>query len=162
MDLHESLRVCRKHARMILAVFLASASVAGYYGYTSPKIYQSEVGLYVAAESGVTIAGEYVQDDGFSRAQLSALQANTYARVISGPRVAFEVAERMGYRDAAGNLMRPSISASAIEDTNLIEVTVVDGDPFEHALALARRLAADRARPPGARQGAARAAMTGV
>lgn len=130
MDLHESLRVCRKHARMILAVFLASVSVAGYYGYTSPKIYQSEVGLYVAAESGVTIGGEYVQDDGFSRAQLSALQANTYARVISGPRVAFEVAERISYRDAAGNLMRPSISASAIADTNLIEVTVVDGDPL--------------------------------
>lgn len=130
MDLHESLRVCRRHARLILAVLLASVFASAYYGYSTPKVYQSQITLFVTSQSGsTTMEGQFLLDDAYSRAQLSIDRVKSYAIVITSNRVADEVVRRLQFKDAAGNLVRPSVSASAIDETNLIDVSTYDGDP---------------------------------
>lgn len=130
MDLHDVLRVCRKHARMILAVFVTSVFVAGYYGYSSPKVYRSQISLFVTDQSGsVNNSGQFQLDDAYSRAQLSIDRVKSYAIVISGPRVAAEVAKRLKAKDPAAAPGYPAISAVAPADTVLIYVAATDSDP---------------------------------
>ncbi|MEP7054608.1 MAG: P-loop NTPase, partial [Actinomycetota bacterium] len=130
MDLREALRVIRKHLRMILAVFIASVSVASYYGYTSPKIYQSSISMFVTAQSGsMSDNGQLVLDDAYSRAQLSIDRVKSYAIVISGPRVADEVSKRLQLKDPTALPIYPHISANAPAETVLINVAVTDTDP---------------------------------
>lgn len=130
VDLQESLRLARRHARMILAVFVTSVFVSGYYGFTTPKVYQSQISLFVTAQSGSTTNdGDFLLDDAYSRAQLSIDRVKSYALVITSPRVGEEVMRRLAKEDGTGKLTWPKISASAIEETNLIDVVAVDGDP---------------------------------
>ncbi len=130
MDLHDSLRVCRKHARMILSVFLAAVFVAGYYAYTTPKIYRSQIRLFVTSQSGtLTSEGDFLLDDAYSRSQLSIERVQSYALVISGSRVASEVAQRLQFKDKNGGLIYPQITANAPADTVLVDVAVIDTDP---------------------------------
>jgi capsular exopolysaccharide synthesis family protein len=131
VDLHDYVRLLRKHVRLISAVFLTAVLAAGAYAFTAPKVYQSQIRLFVAAQSAPTELGNgFVQgDDSYTQALLSVERVKSYAALIQGPRVADEVAERLKLSDPAGPPVKPKIRASAPIETVLIDVSATDTDP---------------------------------
>lgn len=130
MDLHGYVTLLRKNMRQITLVFLAAVLVAAYFAFTSPKVYQSQIRLFVTTQSQpLDPETGFVNTDTYSQALLSAERVKSYADMIQGPRVRDEVAKRLGYTDAQGRPVVPKLRAAAPAETVLIDVVASDSDP---------------------------------
>lgn len=131
MDLHDYVRLLRKHLRLISAVFLAAVVAASSYAFTAPKVYRSQIRLFVAAQSAPleSDSGFIQGDDSYTQALLSAERVKSYAALIQGPRVSDEIVERLQPTAGNGPALKPKIQAAAPIETVLIDVSATDTDP---------------------------------
>jgi capsular exopolysaccharide synthesis family protein len=130
VELHDYVGMLRKHVRLITAVFVAAVLSAAAYAYQSPKVYRSQIRLFVSAQSQpAPMSTGFIQDDSYTSALLSAERVKSYAALIQGPRVADLVAERLKFTDPNGKPIHPHIQASAPVETVLIDVAATDTDP---------------------------------
>ncbi|MHB0875979.1 MAG: tyrosine-protein kinase domain-containing protein [Anaerolineae bacterium] len=109
------IRILRRH--WWPAVLTLVAAVIGGYFITGqlPSAYTATATLRVATASGSTVDyAEYLYANRLT---------NTYVRVATSGPVREQLLERMGLETL------PSISVQAVPDTELIEITVEDGDP---------------------------------
>jgi polysaccharide biosynthesis transport protein len=131
VDLQGYVTLLRKNLRQIALVFRSAVLVASYFAFTSPKVYQSQIRLFVTTQSQPVdpSSGFIGTSDSYSQALLSAERVKSYADMIQGSRVRDEVAKRLGHKDAAGRLLVPRLRAAAPAETVLIDVVASDSDP---------------------------------
>ncbi|MEO6715301.1 MAG: polysaccharide biosynthesis tyrosine autokinase [Mycobacteriales bacterium] len=130
MDLHAYVTLLRKHVRQIALVFHCAVLVAGYFAFTSPKVYESRIRLFVTTQAQPPDPQGFASaSDSYSEALLAVERVKSYSDMITGHRVADEVIKRLNQKDAAGNVIIPRLRASAPTDTVLIDVVASDNDP---------------------------------
>jgi len=124
VELKDYLRVLRKQSRLIAVVFLVAVTVSAALAYTRPKVYRSQIRLFVSAQQApASTSSPFVENDAYSGQLLSAERVKSYAALIQGPRVSDDVAARV---TCAG---KPSLQASAPVETVLIDVAAVAATP---------------------------------
>lgn len=150
MELREYLRVLRKRWRLIYVCAVVAVLVAaGWCIHATPQ-YQSNTQFFVSTNAANSDTSNAYDGSLFSEERVS-----SYADIMNGPLLAQAVSSQLGGPSAA--VIQHEVSASAVPNTVLLNVTVTDPSPSR-----AQRIAAaiGTAFPPIAKQIEASGART--
>jgi capsular exopolysaccharide synthesis family protein len=116
-------RVVRKRWRIVLLGLLIGLLGAVAVTWSTPRQYQAQVTIYVSAQTGADgVAAAY------QGSLLSEQRVKSYARLLTGLRVAQAIVDHLGLKVPAGDVAG-RIEASAQPDTVLLTATVTDRSP---------------------------------
>ena len=113
MELREYVRACRRRWPWLLVPVLVAMVVAGGIALTAPPTYRSSMVLFITT--------------GSSDPDAAASRLNSYIALLTGPRVAGDVAARLGPPMTADRV-QGSLSAQVQSGTDLLVVTATDPD----------------------------------
>ena len=114
MELRAYVRACRRRWLWLLVPVLVAAGIAGAFSLTGTPAHKSSMVLFVSSGSQDPDAG--------------ARRLNSYIALLTGPRVAQAVVDRMGPDITAGEVQK-SLSAQVREGTDLLEIAAVADSP---------------------------------
>lgn len=128
MNLKRLAEILLKHIALIVACTLVAGILAFIYSEIMivPE-YESTVSLYVNNEVEETVNKRYSSD-----IQASQMLVDTYIVIIKSDTVLNQVSAKLAEKGVVGydaELLRSSISASAVNSTEIFSVTVKDTDP---------------------------------
>lgn len=123
MPLGEYLKVFRERWLLVVAGLVLGVVAAGAVTLLTPKQYSSSITIYVSADT----AGENPQT-AYQGGLLSEQRVTSYTQLLTGDRIAREVAARLGPGVSPGEVRR-KISATARPNSVLLTATVVDRSP---------------------------------
>ncbi|MBC7630451.1 polysaccharide biosynthesis tyrosine autokinase [Aeromicrobium sp.] len=116
----------RRRRLVLMLCLLAGIGGGVFHSVTSPKLYAA------SSRSVISIpAGREIQD-ALAGAQLTRTLIGTYTQVATSRQVAQRVATSIGLPGAAGTI-RGRLTAVAVPNTLLIDITAVDPDPVQAA-----------------------------
>jgi capsular exopolysaccharide synthesis family protein len=116
-------QVVRKRWRIIVLGLLAGVLGAVLVSWLTPRQYEAQVTIYVSAQHGAAGVA-----DAYQGSLLSEQRVKSYARLLTGPRVAQGIVDRLRLDVSAGEVA-DRIDASAQPDTVLLTATVTDRSP---------------------------------
>lgn len=119
VELAEVLRALRSSWWMVVTGALVGALAALGLSLLQTPQYSSETQLFVSATDTVTTS------DAFQGSQLSAQRVSSYAQLLTGKRLASRVIDDLDLPQSPAELAG-QITATAVTDTVLIDVTVTD------------------------------------
>ncbi|MEU4692546.1 cellulose synthase operon protein YhjQ/BcsQ [Actinoplanes sp. NPDC023714] len=114
MELRAYVRACRRRWLWLLVPVLLAIVVAAGLTVTGPPSYKSSMIVFVTGGSGDPDA--------------DARRLNSYIALLTGPRVANGVVDRLGDEVTADQVQK-SLSAQVKEGTDLLQISAVDADP---------------------------------
>lgn len=134
LDLHEILYILRRRLWLLVALPLVAALTAWVVStFVVAPTYQASTTLWVIQEGG---AGQISYNDLLLNRNLT----KTYAEVARSRTVLQQVIDRLGM-DLTVDELAEKLTASAVRDTEIISLTVKDGDP-DRAAQIANAVAA--------------------
>ncbi|MFI5896641.1 protein kinase [Actinoplanes sp. NPDC051513] len=113
MELREYVKACRRRWPWLLVPVLIAAGVAAGLSLSSPPAYRSSMVLFITTGSGDPDA--------------KASRLNSYIALLTGPRVASTVVDKVG-PPLTADQVRESLSAQVQDGTDLLVVTATDPD----------------------------------
>ncbi|MEU4420125.1 polysaccharide biosynthesis tyrosine autokinase [Actinoplanes sp. NPDC024001] len=113
MELRAYVRACRRRWLWLVVPVLLAAGIAAGLTLTAPPAYRSSMILFVTGGNGDPDA--------------EARRLNSYIALLTGPRVAQGVVDRLGPELTADQVQK-SLSAQVQEGTDLLVVSAVDAD----------------------------------
>lgn len=119
VELHEALRALRSSWWLPLTCALLGAVAAMVHSLLQTPLYNSSIQMFVSTAQSSSTA------DAFQGSQLSQQRVASYARLISGEKLASRVVDRLSLATDPSELAE-SITASAVPETVLLDVTVAD------------------------------------
>jgi capsular exopolysaccharide synthesis family protein len=119
VEISDLLAALRAKWRFVLAGAVAGLLAALVFVLVSPPAYSSRIQLFVSATDASSTSNAYQGN------QLSQQRAGSYARLLEGRRLAARVVERLDLGLTPKQLVQ-KVSAEAVADTVLLEVTVTD------------------------------------
>jgi receptor protein-tyrosine kinase len=119
VELRELLRALMASWWVILAGGLLGAIIASAFSFLSTPYYASNTQLFVSARDTVTTS------EAFQGSQLSEQRVSSYAQLLTGNELARRVIDRLDL-DLSPSDLSNEITATAVADTVLINVTVLD------------------------------------
>src|SRR3954451_13319019 len=122
MSLGDYFRIFRLHWRIILACLLAGGALGALLSFGTTPIYQSSATLFISTPDSSGVAGAY------TGSLFTQQRVKSYVNFVSSPKVAASVINRLGL-DTAPGALASQITASAPQDTSLINVSVTDPSP---------------------------------
>ncbi|SDP69234.1 capsular exopolysaccharide family [Klenkia soli] len=122
MELREVLQALRASWWLVVAGALVGALAALGVSLLQTPLYSSQTQLFVSATDTVTTS------DAFQGSQLSAQRVASYANLLTGKRLAGLVIKDLGVSETPSQLAS-QITATAVTDTVLLDVTVTDPSP---------------------------------
>ncbi len=127
LNLKRLAEIIFKHISMIIAITLLSGILSFFYSETmiAPE-YESSVTVYINNKKSEDRSQILTSDIAASQ-----MLVNTYVVIIKSDTVLNQVAERLEQEGVYGyhaNLMREKITASAVDNTEILEITVRDTD----------------------------------
>ena len=125
MDLADSLRTIRKRARSIVLCVLLALGASLAYTLLAQPVYSASIRLFISTTDA---AGG--SSSAYNGGLFSQQRAKSYADLVSTPALAQSVADQLGSGITPAQVAG-AISASAVPDTVLLEVTVSGPRPKE-------------------------------
>lgn len=122
MELRDYIRMLRQNWVIIAACVLLGIAVAAAYSIAQTPQYSSSAKVFVSTSNGGTI-GELTQGNTFTQQRVA-----TYADLVTTPIVLLPVIGDLQL-DSTGEQLESKVTATALPDTTLIEITVTDPDP---------------------------------
>ncbi|MRG60425.1 polysaccharide biosynthesis tyrosine autokinase [Agromyces sp. CFH 90414] len=122
MELRDYIRILRQNWVIIVACVLLGIGAGAVYSLTQTPLYSSSAKVFVSTSNGGTI-GELTQGSTFTQQRVT-----TYADLVGTPIVLLPVVGDLQL-DLTGEELTRKVSAAALPDTTLIEITVTDPDP---------------------------------
>ncbi|MBD5786518.1 polysaccharide biosynthesis tyrosine autokinase [Cellulosimicrobium terreum] len=133
MDLSEYLAALRKRWAVIVALALIGALAAFAYARSTPPSYTATAKVYVSLNNGETTS-DLLQGSAFVKNLI-----DSYAALADMPVVLDAVAQDVGI-DGPGRSLAGTVTANALLNTSIIEISVVDGSA-ERSAAIANSVA---------------------
>jgi succinoglycan biosynthesis transport protein ExoP len=124
MDIRQYVRALRAHWLLIVAAVVVCTAAAAAYAWTREPVYAAHAQLFVSekAPSGTSPSELY------EGSLASESRAESYARLVSSPRLAQAVVRELGLSQSPQDV-QSAITTSVPDDTSLIEVEVEDESP---------------------------------
>lgn len=119
VEISDLIAALRANWRLAVAGAVAGLLAATVFVLVSPPAYSSRIQLFVSATDSSSTS------DAYQGNQLSQQRAGSYARLLEGRRLAARVVERLDLTLTPEQLVK-KVSAAAVADTVLLEVTVTD------------------------------------
>jgi capsular exopolysaccharide synthesis family protein len=119
VEISDLIAALRTNWRLALAGAVAGLLAAAVFVLVSPPAYSSRIQLFVSATDSSSTS------DAYQGNQLSQQRAGSYARLLEGRSLAARVVERLELPLTPEQLVK-KVSAAAVADTVLLEVTVTD------------------------------------
>lgn len=123
MELQDYWRIVRKSWMMIVAITLTVMAAVAAYTLTRTPEYKSTTELYISVRANEGTLGEMQQGSGYARSAI-----DSYADVVSTSIITEKVAEELGGSFSASEVEK-RVSASAVKDTVLMNISATDSDP---------------------------------
>ena len=147
MELRDYLRILRRRWRLIVACLVLAVAAAAVVTFRTTPQYQSSAQLFVSTSSSSST-------DAYQGSLFSTQRVASYADLVGGQELAERVISSLGLDVGPGELSA-KVSASAVPETVLLDISVTDPDPQTAqslAQAYSRELAdlvAELETPPG-------------
>lgn len=122
MNLQDFIRLVRTRWAIVAGTIIVSILIAVGLTFTTTPLYQASTRLFVSTTAGSSVA-EIYQGSRFSQERVI-----SYAELLKGETLAQRTIDKLGL-DIPASELRQNIKASAMPDTVLIDVTVVDESP---------------------------------
>ena len=135
MEIRDYATVLRKQWRLIAVSLFAVLAAAAAVTFTTAPQYKTNVGFFVSTASGST---EGTSSSAYTGGLFSQQRVKSYASIVAGPLMADQVAADLGGLPRAA--VNGHITAAAVPDTVLLQVTVTDASP-QGALNIAQSVA---------------------
>jgi succinoglycan biosynthesis transport protein ExoP len=135
IDLRQLIEIFKKWSRMILAGTILCVITAALLSYfVLPPVYEAQ-SLLMVTKATERLGNPQTQQDGLegvvsSVSTLPVWTMNTYIGQITSPALKERVIKRMQEENGSSTGIYGNIDASAVKDTNLIQVKVTSGDPY--------------------------------
>jgi succinoglycan biosynthesis transport protein ExoP len=135
IDLRQLIEIFKKWSRMILAGTILCVITAALLSYfVLPPVYEAQ-SLLMVTKATERLGNPQTQQDGLegvvsSVSTLPVWTMNTYIGQITSPALKERVIKRMQKENGSSTGIYGNIDASAVKDTNLIQVKVTSGDPY--------------------------------
>jgi succinoglycan biosynthesis transport protein ExoP len=135
IDLRQLMEIFKKWSRMILAGTILCVITAALLSYfVLPPVYEAQ-SLLMVTKATERLGNPQTQQDGLegvvsSVSTLPVWTMNTYIGQITSPALKERVIKRMQKENGSSTGIYGNIDASAVKDTNLIQVKVTSGDPY--------------------------------
>jgi succinoglycan biosynthesis transport protein ExoP len=135
IDLRQLIEIFKKWSRMILAGTILCVITAALLSYfVLPPVYEAQ-SLLMVTKATERLGNPQTQQDGLegvvsSVSTLPVWTMNTYIGQITSPALKERVIKRMQKEKGSSTGIYGNIDASAVKDTNLIQVKVTSGDPY--------------------------------
>jgi succinoglycan biosynthesis transport protein ExoP len=135
IDLRQLIEIFKKWSRMILASTILCVITAALLSYfVLPPVYEAQ-SLLMVTKATERLGNPQTQQDGLegvvsSVSTLPVWTMNTYIGQITSPALKERVIKRMQKENGSSTGIYGNIDASAVKDTNLIQVKVTSGDPY--------------------------------
>ncbi|MGD9961719.1 polysaccharide biosynthesis tyrosine autokinase [Nocardioides sp.] len=136
MELRDYLRILRRRWLLIVASLVVTVGVAGLVTLRSTPQYQSTSQIFVSTNSSTS-------SDAYQGSLFSTQRVASYADLVTGKELAQRVIDAEGLELTASELAA-KVTASAVPETVLLDISVVDPDP-DTAQRLARSYSAELA-----------------
>lgn len=122
MELRDYIRILQKHWVLIALITLIGTCAAIGYSVLTPPTYEAKTQLYVTVRTDSQGSSELVQGSNFAQQSVQ-----SYVNVVNTESVLRPVVESLEEENSVADLSE-RVSASAPEDTSLIEITVNGGE----------------------------------
>lgn len=132
VELGDYLRVLRKRWLSIVVLALLGLGLAAIVTLTQKPVYEAQSEVFVSTQSGDT-TGDLQQGNTYTLQRVK-----TYAHLATTEIVLQPVIDQLGL-DLTPRQLASQITATAVLDTTIVEITVSDEDP-EHAAELANTI----------------------
>lgn len=119
-------RAVRKRWAIVLATLLVALGAATALTALTPKTFQSTVSFFVST-SDTSDSNQLAQGGTFTQQRVK-----SYTQLVNTPKVLGPVADALGMKDGASTLA-PLVTAKAMTDTVIIDVSVTSTSPTETA-----------------------------
>lgn len=135
IDLRQLIEIFKKWSRMILAGTILCVITAALLSYfVLPPVYEAQ-SLLMVTKATERLGNPQTQQNGLegvvsSVSTLPVWTMNTYIGQITSPALKERVIKRMQKENGSSTGIYGNIDASAVKDTNLIQVKVTSGDPY--------------------------------
>ena len=127
MEIREALRIYITNLPIILICALLSSGVGLYYVKTAPRLYTSTSRIFISTPSSSVDISALAEGSSFSQQRVK-----SYAQVISSPYTLGPVVKKLNL-NISPEALAGEVSASAEQDTVLIDLSVTDADPVRAA-----------------------------
>ncbi len=125
MDTKQYLHVLYAHRVLIVVAVVVCTAAAGAYAWTREPLYAAHTQLFVSTSASSSDQSPTEVYQGGLAAQA---RAQSYTAILSSPAVAEAVVRKLGLSESAEDV-ESAITATAPEETVLIDVTVEDESP---------------------------------
>jgi capsular exopolysaccharide synthesis family protein len=122
--LREYLRILRVHWRAIVGCTLAAVAAAAALSVLTTPIYQARATLFISTPDSSGVAGAY------TGSLFTQQRVKSYVNFVSSPKVAASVVTKLGL-SASPTGLASRVTATAPQDTSLINVSVTDPSPTQ-------------------------------
>ena len=120
MELQDYWRTVRRRWRLVLGSVLVVLAVAGVWTWTVTPMYASETRIFVSTSQAD-------ENSAYTGNLFATQRVASYADLVTSNQLAERVAAELG--DAEASDLREQVSASAVPETVLLEITATDADP---------------------------------
>jgi capsular exopolysaccharide synthesis family protein len=125
MDLKGYARVLRAHWALIVGAVVLCTAGAAALAWTREPVYEAHTQMFVSV---ATAPSNQSPSENYQGGLFSQGRVKSYATVVSSPSLAQAVAAQLG-RSRSAKQVQSEITASVVEGTVLIDVTVRDASP---------------------------------
>ncbi len=133
IDLIELLAILNKRKWIILVCFLVASMIGlGYTKYMVTPMYESETTIMVNSSKGSSI-GDIAESFDLGSINLNQKLVVTYSVIVKSRIVLENVIDRMGL-DMTYNQLKDHISASPVDSTEILRISVQDKSPEQASL----------------------------
>lgn len=120
MELQDYWRTVRRRWRLVLATVLAVVAIAAVWTWTTTPLYSSSTRLFVSTS-------QTDENSAYTGNLFATQRVASYADLVTSNQLAERVAG--GLDDADPTTIRGQVTASAVPETVLLEITATDADP---------------------------------